>query len=85
MKRVEIFTKPTCGYCRRAKALLVEKGVDFLETDISAEPQQRAVMIDRANGRTTVPQIFIAGVHVGGCDELHALEWAGKLDPMLAA
>ncbi len=83
MARVEIYTKEFCGYSARAKRLLREKGVDFEETDISFGGPERAEMIERANGRSTVPQIFIDGVHVGGSDELAALDAAGKLDPML--
>ncbi|MEZ5885859.1 MAG: glutaredoxin 3 [Paracoccaceae bacterium] len=85
MKRVEIYTKGYCPYCHAAKALLSRKGVAFEETDIGYDPGRRAEMIARAMGRTTVPQIFIGGVHVGGSDDLHALDRAGKLDPMLAA
>ncbi|MCY1126728.1 glutaredoxin 3 [Frigidibacter sp. RF13] len=85
MPRVEIYTKGYCPYCHAAKALLSRKGVAFEETDIGREPVRRAEMIQRARGRTTVPQIFIGGVHVGGSDDLHALDRAGKLDPMLAA
>jgi glutaredoxin 3 len=81
---VVLYTKPGCPYCHMAKALLNRKGVRFSEIDISREPQRRPEMIDRANGRTTVPQIFIGETHVGGCDDLHALDRAGKLDPMLA-
>ncbi|GGW25662.1 glutaredoxin 3 [Gemmobacter lanyuensis] len=84
MKSVEIYTTPTCPYCLAAKRLLQKKGVDYAETDVSADPALRVAMTERANGRRTVPQIFIGGVHVGGCDDLHALEDAGKLDPLLA-
>ncbi len=84
MKAVEIYTTPTCPYCLAAKRLLQKKGVDYAETDVSADPALRVAMTERANGRRTVPQIFIGGVHVGGCDDLHALEDAGKLDPLLA-
>ena len=83
MPTVEIYTKMLCFYCVRAKRLLDEKGVDFEEYDISMGGPRRAEMIQRANGRTTVPQIFIDGVHVGGSDDLAALERAGKLDAML--
>ena len=85
MAKVEIYTKPTCPFCIKAKGLLKTKGVSFTEIDIAAEPQKRDEMIARANGRTTVPQMFINGVHHGGCDDLHALEAAGKLDGLLAA
>lgn len=85
MKRVEIYTKDYCSYCHAAKALLRRKGVAFEETDIGWSPDHRDEMIRRAGGRRTVPQIFIAGSHVGGSDELHALDHAGRLDQMLAA
>lgn len=84
MARVEIYTKMFCGYCVAAKRLLSGKGVDFEEYDISLGGPKRAEMLSRANGRTSVPQIFIDGTHVGGSDDLHALDRAGKLDPMLA-
>ncbi|RLL72349.1 MULTISPECIES: glutaredoxin 3 [Paenirhodobacter] len=84
MKRVEIYTTRTCPYCIAAKALLTKKGVTFEETDVGADPSLRSAMMARANGRRTVPQIFIGGAHVGGCDDLHALDAAGKLDAMLA-
>ena len=85
MARVEIYTKIFCGYCSSAKRLLDGKGVQFEEYDISLGGPKRTEMLQRAHGRTTVPQIFIDGVHVGGCDDLHALDDAGKLDSMLAA
>jgi glutaredoxin 3 len=85
MATVEIYTTPTCGFCMMAKRLLSQKGVAFSETDVSRDPALRQAMIQRANGGYTVPQIFIDGTHVGGCDDLYALERAGKLDPMLAA
>ncbi len=84
MKPVEIYTTPTCGYCAAAKRLLKTKGVAFTETDVSIDPALRAAMVDRAGGRRTVPQIFIGGAHVGGCDDLYGLDDAGKLDAMLA-
>lgn len=84
MSDVTIYTRQTCGYCRRAKALLDRKGVAYMEIDIEREPARRAEMIERAEGRTTVPQIFIDGAAIGGCDDLHALDAAGKLDPLLA-
>jgi glutaredoxin 3 len=84
MPKVEIYTKMFCPYCVRAKRLLGEKGVDFEEYDITLGGPKRAEMIQRANGRTTVPQIFVGGTHVGGSDDLAALERAGRLDPMLA-
>ena len=85
MRPVEIFTSPYCGYCFRVKRLLDGKGVAYTETDVTADRNLRAKMMERANGRHTVPQIFIGGTHIGGCDELFALERAGKLDPMLTA
>jgi glutaredoxin 3 len=85
MPRIEVYTKFLCPYCTRAKSLLTQKGVAFEEIDISAGGPRRAEMIERSGGRQTVPQIFINGAHVGGSDELAALERAGKLDPLLAA
>jgi len=83
MSHVEIYTKDYCGYCSRAKALLRDKGVAFEEYDITMGGPRRAEMIERSNGGMTVPQIFIDGRHVGGSDDLSALERAGKLDPLL--
>lgn len=83
MPPVEIYTTGYCPYCHAAKALLKRKGVDFKEIDLGRDYAKREEMIQRANGRTTVPQIFIGPVHVGGSDDLHALERAGKLDPLL--
>jgi glutaredoxin 3 len=85
MARVEIYTKAFCPYCARAMNLLARKGVTVEETDIGLQRDKRVEMIGRASGRSTVPQIFIDGVHVGGSDDLHALDRAGELDPMLAA
>jgi glutaredoxin 3 len=84
MRPVEIYTTPTCPYCAMAKRLLVRKGVAYTEIDVSRDPALRAAMTQRANGRRTVPQIFIGGTPVGGSDDLHALEHAGKLDALLA-
>jgi glutaredoxin 3 len=81
---VEIYTTQTCGYCRAAKALLARKNVTFSEIDVSGDPDLRDAMTTRANGGRTVPQIFIGGIHVGGCDDLHALDSAGRLDALLA-
>lgn len=81
---VEIYTTQTCGYCRAAKSLLSRKSVSFREIDVSAGGTLRQTMVSRANGRTTVPQIFINDIHVGGCDDLYALEQDGKLDRLLA-
>ena len=85
MVRVEIYTTPWCPYCLAAKRLLATKGVAYEETDVSGDSDKRQEMMARAQGRYTVPQIFIDGTPIGGCDELHALDRAGKLDPMLAA
>ena len=85
MPAVEIYTTPYCPYCAWARELLSKKNIVFKDFDISGNAQLRAEMIQRANGRTTVPQIFIDGMHVGGCDELYALEDDGKLDPLLAS
>ncbi|NRA98776.1 MAG: glutaredoxin 3 [Rhodobacteraceae bacterium] len=85
MTQIEIYTSPTCGFCHAAKRLLNSKGASFSEIDVARQPDQRQAMMQRANGRHTVPQIFIGGKHVGGCDDLYALERAGKLDAMLAA
>lgn len=85
MKPVEIYTSPLCGFCHAAKRLLNEKGVSFQEVDVLSEPTRKAEMIQRANGGRTVPQIFVGETHVGGCDDLYALERAGKLDSLLAA
>jgi glutaredoxin 3 len=84
MSPVEIYTTRYCPYCNAAKALLKKKGVNFSEIDVSRDWERRDEMIQRANGRTTVPQIFVGAMHIGGCDELHDLERAGKLDPILA-
>lgn len=84
VKPVEIYTTPICPYCLAAKRLLTKKGVAFTEIDVSRDPALRDAMTTRAKGRRTVPQIFIGGTHVGGCDDLHALDADGKLDPLLA-
>ena len=83
MAKVEIYTSPFCGYCFRAKRLLDSKGVSFEEFDVMMDQAKREEMVERAGGRSTVPQVFIDGRHIGGCDELHALDRAGKLDPLL--
>ncbi|MEM9062109.1 MAG: glutaredoxin 3 [Pseudomonadota bacterium] len=85
MKQVEIYTTPICGYCAMAKRLLKSKGVAYTEIDVMSNSSAKAQMIERANGGRTVPQIFIGGDHVGGSDDLHALERQGKLDTLLAA
>lgn len=84
MAVIEIYTSPTCGYCHRAKSLLQKKGASFVEVDVVREPSRRPEMEQRS-GRRTVPQIFIDGRHVGGCDDLYALDAKGGLDPLLAA
>jgi len=83
MTPVVIYTRDFCGYCSAAKSLLGKKGVAFEEKNSSSEPSFRSEMMTRS-GRSTFPQIFIGETHIGGCDDLHALEAAGKLDPMLA-
>lgn len=85
MQPVEIYTSPLCGFCHAAKKLLTDKGVTFTEIDVFANPDRKPEMLQRANGSRTVPQIFIGETHVGGCDDLYALDRAGKLDPLLAA
>ena len=85
MKPVEIYTSPLCRYCHAAKRLLSQKGVSFSEIDVSRDPGKRQEMMSRANGRHTVPQIFVGATHVGGFDDLAALDRAGKLDPLLQA
>jgi glutaredoxin 3 len=83
MPIVEIYTSPLCGFCHAAKRLLTQKGVSFAEIDVFSDPGRKPEMIQRANGGRTVPQIFIGDTHIGGCDELYALERSGKLDPLL--
>ena len=85
MQTIEIYTKPTCGFCHMAKLVLTAKGVSFTEVNITAQPEKRAEMIQRAKGGSTVPQIFIGGKHVGGCDDLMTLDRQGKLDGLLSA
>ena len=85
MKPVTIYTTNSCPYCHAAKALLAKKGVKFDEIDVSRDAGLRQAMTARAGGARTVPQIFVGDQHVGGCDELHALDRRGALDPMLAA
>ncbi|MDB0061510.1 glutaredoxin 3 [Octadecabacter sp.] len=83
MPTVELYTTQICGFCHAAKRLLTSKGVSFSEIDVMADPARRAEMMQRANGGRTVPQIFIGETHVGGNDDLQALERAGKLDALL--
>ncbi|MFL4994880.1 MAG: glutaredoxin 3 [Microvirga sp.] len=85
MPSVTIYTKGWCPYCSAAKKLLDDKGVDFTEIDIEKKPEARAEMIQKAKGRSTVPQIFIGEKHVGGCDDLYALDDRGQLEPLLQA
>ena len=85
MVPVVIYTRAYCSYCTWAKELLRRKGVAFDEIDVTGRQERRAEMIRRANGEITTPQIFIGSTHVGGCDELYALEQAGRLDALLAA
>jgi glutaredoxin 3 len=84
MPLIEIYTTRYCPYCNAAKVLLKSKGAAFTEIDVGRDRERRSEMTERANGGTTVPQIFIGETHVGGCDELHALEDAGELDKLLA-
>lgn len=83
MQPIEIYTSPLCGFCHAAKRLLSAKGASFTEIDITRQPERRAEMMQRAKGGRTVPQIFVGATHVGGCDELYALDRAGKLDALL--
>ncbi|MBF0159110.1 MAG: glutaredoxin 3 [Magnetococcales bacterium] len=83
MAEVIVYTTDTCPYCVRAKALLNKKGVAYQEINLTVQPDRRDEMVERASGRRSVPQIFIDAYHVGGCDDLHALEAAGKLDQLL--
>ena len=85
MAKVKIYTTSLCPYCHMAKRLLVSKGVTFEEIDVTAKPALRDEMTRNAGGRHTVPQIWIGDRHVGGCDDLHALDRRGELDPLLAA
>lgn len=85
MTNIEIYTTPTCGYCHAAKRLLTSKGLSFTEISVAGDMDLRQQMTSRASGRYTVPQIFINGTHVGGCDDLYALDRGGKLDTLFAA
>jgi glutaredoxin 3 len=85
MADITIYTTMLCPYCYRAKSLLKQKGASYTEIDVGMDADKRQEMTERAHGRRTVPQIFIGDTHVGGCDDLFALEAAGKLDAMLAA
>ncbi len=83
MPKIEVYSSLFCPFCYRAKKLLKQKDQDFEEIDVMAAPARKREMVERAGGRTSVPQIFIDGRHVGGCDELYALEAEGRLDPLL--
>ena len=83
MPAIDIYTSPLCGYCHAAKRLLTAKGVTFNEIDVLVQPNRKAEMMQRSNGGRTVPQIFINDQHIGGCDDLYALDRQGKLDPLL--
>lgn len=83
MQPIEIYTSPLCGFCHAAKRLLKAKDASFTEIDLSRQPDRRAEMLSRSGGARTVPQIFIGDTHVGGCDELHALDRTGQLDTLL--
>jgi glutaredoxin 3 len=85
MPEIIVYSKSTCPYCSAAKALLKAKGATFTEIDVTGDPAGQNAMSLRANGRRTVPQIFINGAHIGGCDDLHALDAEGGLDPLLKA
>ncbi|MEM8978740.1 MAG: glutaredoxin 3 [Pseudomonadota bacterium] len=85
MAQIEIYTSPICGFCHAAKRLLDQKGASYAEIDVLKDPQRKDEMVKRANGGRTVPQIFIDEMHIGGCDDLYALDRAGKLDGLLAA
>ncbi|MGE0416690.1 MAG: glutaredoxin 3 [Acetobacteraceae bacterium] len=85
MPEIDIYTQPWCPFCERAVYILTNKGVTFREINAPHGSAERAEAIERSGGRTTVPQIFIGGQHIGGCDDLVALERAGKLDPLLQA
>lgn len=84
MPPITLYTTPTCGYCHAAKRLLTAKGASFHEINVAVDPSRRAEMVKRARGRHTVPQIFIGERHIGGFDDMHALERAGELDPLLS-
>ena len=84
MPKVVIYTRDWCGYCSAALRLLQSKNVEFEEINLTGKPAEREDLVEMAGGQTTVPQIFIGDMHIGGCDELYALDGAGKLDPLLA-
>jgi len=84
MAKVTIYTRPMCGYCSRAISLLKQKGIEFDQIDAGFDAEKRAEMVQRAQGARTFPQIFVGDEHIGGCDDMMALERAGKLDALLA-
>lgn len=83
MKKIELYSTQTCGFCRAAKSLLDDKGISYKEIDISSDPELRGKMVTKANGRRTVPQIFINDAHLGGFSDLYALQQSGTLDKLL--
>jgi glutaredoxin 3 len=85
MAQITIYTKPYCPYCIRAVSLFEKKGVEFTEVEAAFDPEKRKEMVQRAGGRSTFPQIFVGDRHIGGCDDMMALEYDGKLDALLAA
>jgi glutaredoxin 3 len=85
MPNIELFTTDYCPYCKKAKALLDKKGAKYQEIDLTHDEAGRLKLVERSGGRKTVPQIFIGGKHIGGCDDLYALDQKGGLDPLLAA
>lgn len=85
MPEIIVYSKSYCPYCQAAKALLRKKGAAFTEIDLTTDPEGQRAMAKKAGGRSTVPQIFISGQHIGGCDDLHALDARGGLDPLLKA
>lgn len=85
MPNITVYSGPNCPYCVRAKALLEKKGAQFEDVDIKSNPDRREEMLAKSNGRQTIPQIFIGGKHIGGCDDLYALEDSGELDKLLSA
>lgn len=85
MTKIEVYSSMLCPFCYRAKKLLEQKGAAFTEIDVMLNPRRKAEMVERSGGRTSVPQIFINDRHVGGCDDLYALEAGNKLEPLLQA
>ncbi len=85
MASITVYSGPNCPYCQRAKMLLQKKGAKFEEIDVKADPSKRDEMLQKSGGKQTIPQIFINGQHIGGCDDLYALDSAGKLDGLLAS